>query len=383
MRTAAIASLLLILAAEATCEIQVKSFLGGGLLVKCKFDDKYKNHIKYFCKAEDKTTCPFERYGKAVDERYTERNVRDDGYYIVVIKQLTLSDATNYGCAVENEEDAYIKVTITIKEGECCQGPLTIPAAVGQPVDIPCKYPRESRDNGKVFCTQDIISVTCYGLSESRTRFSMTDDNHRLTFMVHINNVTSRDLQKTVFWCGVRTGGNTGSVALLTEVHLKEQDTDTSSPSPPELPLIMGVCLTLFVLLVAIAVFLFAKRQHRRTSRHAAGSYSPASKTSANKIKPADRPVASGEGEYEEIKDTARPPQPSTPHTVTFTDDPADLQNDFREPDNLCADGPAYAAVQFVKNPAGQERTNESSSAELQGEEQACEYASVKYIEAE
>ncbi|XP_063046789.1 uncharacterized protein LOC134440509 isoform X2 [Engraulis encrasicolus] len=350
MRTAAIASLLLILAAEATCEIQVKSFLGGGLLVKCKFDDKYKNHIKYFCKAEDKTTCPFERYGKAVDERYTERNVRDDGYYIVVIKQLTLSDATNYGCAVENEEDAYIKVTITIKEGECCQGPLTIPAAVGQPVDIPCKYPRESRDNGKVFCTQDIISVTCYGLSESRTRFSMTDDNHRLTFMVHINNVTSRDLQKTVFWCGVRTGGNTGSVALLTEVHLKEQDTDTSSPSPPG---------------------------------HAAGSYSPASKTSANKIKPADRPVASGEGEYEEIKDTARPPQPSTPHTVTFTDDPADLQNDFREPDNLCADGPAYAAVQFVKNPAGQERTNESSSAELQGEEQACEYASVKYIEAE
>ncbi|KAL2086223.1 hypothetical protein ACEWY4_017282 [Coilia grayii] len=390
---------------EGFCQIQVKGFVGGGLLIRCIFKDQYKQHTKYFCKG-DKSRCPFQRHGKSQDDRYKEFNVKEEGSYVVFIKQLSLSDAGNYGCAVDSTHldiDTYIPVSITIKQDDCCKGPLTRTAAVGQRVDISCRHPKESSDNKKYFCKQGAV-FTCSSPSEAsrqyRWRFlEPDDDDDRLAFTVRISNVTGKDLG--VYWCGVRTGENTGSVALLTEVHLKDRDTEEhTGPLPPSssssgLPLTIGVCLPLAVLL-AIAVFILIKHRHRQASKHAASycnpaskscdpaskscdpaskSCDPASKTPPDKRHSPGQALACADGDYEEIRDIARPPQRLKPHGVTSAGDPTDLI----DPADLCTDFSAYATVRFVQNPTEQP-ANGSSSAELGREDQDCEYAAVKYV---
>lgn len=101
---------------ETTCSIQVKGFVGGGLLIKCKFDERYKNKTKYFCKGEENKS-PYERLNQDVDNRIKEFNFKDEGLFVVYIKQLAMKDSGEYLCAVENE-DKHTEVEINIKEGD-------------------------------------------------------------------------------------------------------------------------------------------------------------------------------------------------------------------------------------------------------------------------
>lgn len=91
--------------------------MGGGLLIKCKFDKKYKDRTKYFCKDEE-NKCPFQRLSQDVDTRYKEFHFKEEGLYVVFIKRLAITDTGNYRCAVENEDEHTIKVTINIKQGD-------------------------------------------------------------------------------------------------------------------------------------------------------------------------------------------------------------------------------------------------------------------------
>lgn len=103
--------------------------------------------------------------------------------------------------------------------------PVAVTSHVGRDVNISCNYPSESSDNKKYFCKQTNV-FNCSNLipeksTASSKKFSVTDDKGQNTFMVHISNVISKD--SGAYWCGVRTGANTNSVALLTEVYLRVQ----------------------------------------------------------------------------------------------------------------------------------------------------------------
>ena len=108
---------------EGICEIQLKGFEGGGLLIKFRFDNVYKHKTKTFCKREDRT-CLFEKRGPFVG-RVKEFNVVDEGYYVVFITQLALTDAGDYRFSVENEDED-IDVTLNIKRGDLIMAVLML-----------------------------------------------------------------------------------------------------------------------------------------------------------------------------------------------------------------------------------------------------------------
>ncbi|XP_062395701.1 uncharacterized protein LOC134083380 isoform X2 [Sardina pilchardus] len=359
MRATTIFFILLIIVSEGICGIQVKGFVGGALLIKCKFEEKYKHDKKLFCKSGDKK-CPFE--SQTVDSRYKEFNYKSEGLYVVFIKHLALTDAGDYSCVLGNDKNT--EVTISIKEDSCCTQPLTVSSDVGGHVDIPCKYPRESKDNNKVFCRQGNV-FTCNNLISEKPkpatseRFSVSDDMQQNTFTVHIRNVSSSK-DADVYWCGVRTGSNTDSVALLTQVTLKVQDPERPSLSPA------GVCLTLAVLILGIVISIYLKCRHNRTS------------SDLLTRKPRDKIQAcSADGD---IKDCDRPP----PLPLTNPRSPVSNPRDEGRPVDLTdpsdpsgptdpSDGPSYATVRFLRS------HENTSTAAQQAEDSSCEYATVKH----
>ncbi|XP_076118439.1 polymeric immunoglobulin receptor-like [Alosa pseudoharengus] len=369
MRATVMSFILLIVVSESVCDIQVKGFVGGALLIKCKFDEKYKDKKKFFCKCGDKR-CPFE--SQAADSRYKEFNDKSKRMYVVFIKQLALTDAGNYRCVLDNDENT--AVMISIKPDDCCTQPLTVNSHVGGHADIPCKYPQESKGNGMFFCRQGHV-FTCDNLISEKPpasigRFSVTDNKAQNTFTVRISNVSSsRD--PGVYWCGVRTGGNTDSVTLLTEVTLKVQDPErpTQPPSlPPAVsPLIIGVCLTLAVLMLGITVFMYLRRRHNRTSNPTPPSGDLITRT------PRDKKQTCANGE---IKDHDKPlPSPLTTRRSPVSNTREDL-TDPSDPTDL-SDGPSYATVHFHRNP--EQRSRDSTSDAQQAEDSSCEYATVKH----
>ncbi|XP_031418268.1 polymeric immunoglobulin receptor-like isoform X1 [Clupea harengus] len=367
MTAAAVAIVLLILVSEGICEIQLKGFEGGGLLIKFKYDNIYKHKTKTFCKREDRK-CLFER--QQFVGRIKEFNVVDEGYYVVFITQLALTDAGDYRFSVENEDED-IDVTLNIKRGDCCKGPLTVMSRQGETVAISCKYPKESKGNRQVFCKQGHV-FTCSNLIEASSgRFTVIDDDSLNVFTVSIRNVSRTD--PGIYWCGVRTGANTGSVALITEVHLKEAPSLPPSSSV-DMPLIIGVCLTVAVLILVIAVFIFLKYRHQRTSK-AKSSPAPAtlpgdpdSRTPRDKKRVGDKSTAHADCEYAEIKGAVRPPHQQRADSAATSDaHPAHT-----------SEGPSYATVHFRKHP--EQQTDAKATAEsLQEDNAGCEYAAIKH----
>ncbi|XP_031418269.1 polymeric immunoglobulin receptor-like isoform X2 [Clupea harengus] len=350
MTAAAVAIVLLILVSEGICEIQLKGFEGGGLLIKFKYDNIYKHKTKTFCKREDRK-CLFER--QQFVGRIKEFNVVDEGYYVVFITQLALTDAGDYRFSVENEDED-IDVTLNIKRGDCCKGPLTVMSRQGETVAISCKYPKESKGNRQVFCKQGHV-FTCSNLIEASSgRFTVIDDDSLNVFTVSIRNVSRTD--PGIYWCGVRTGANTGSVALITEVHLKEAPSLPPSSS------------------VVIAVFIFLKYRHQRTSK-AKSSPAPAtlpgdpdSRTPRDKKRVGDKSTAHADCEYAEIKGAVRPPHQQRADSAATSDaHPAHT-----------SEGPSYATVHFRKHP--EQQTDAKATAEsLQEDNAGCEYAAIKH----
>ncbi|XP_076118362.1 polymeric immunoglobulin receptor-like [Alosa pseudoharengus] len=360
-------------------EIKVKGFAGGGIIIKCTFKNLQNNKDKYFCKEDSKTTlnkCPDERMSTGKDNRLFEYYNTTSGTLHVHIKNLSEEDAGQYQCGAVNGE--HIPVTLTVKKDDCCVQPISKTAPLRSSVDIRCIYPKESESNSKHFCKLSPESM-CADLiasktDETRGRFSIVHDADQKRFTVTIIDLTRTD--SGVYWCGVRTGAMSGSMALITDVNIQVRDEITGPEPPPSKPpstsaatpgsasgqpMIAAVCGGVAVMVLTIAVFMYFRCWRAKASEPASSSSTDSCRDTGNKRAPQVDCV------YEEIQDSSSPEGSSPVAEGVYT-----LAHAPAEP----SDDPGYATVSFNRNP--NRHAEATSTAMSRRNEMASEYATVK-----
>ncbi|XP_041961182.1 CMRF35-like molecule 8 [Alosa sapidissima] len=337
-------------------DLQLKAFRGGSILIKCK--------------------CPFEGLSTERNIRYTPFDNTANGVLSVRIQHLTPEDSGMYLCRI-NSVAKHIKVRLDVKGDVCCGQPLDVIGQVGGSVDISCRYPQESTNISKHLCKLSPESM-CADLIASKThetrgRFSIVHDRDQELFTVTIRDLTRTD--SGVYWCGVRTGGISGSMALITEVNLQVKHEITGQEPPPSnppstsaatpgsassQPMIAAVCGGVAVMVLTLAVFMHFKCTRAKASEPASSSSTDSCRETGNKRAPQVDCV------YEEIQDSSSPEgsSPVAEGVYALADAPAEPSDD-----------PGYATVSFNRNP--DRHAEAASTAMSRRDEMASDYATV------
>uniref|UniRef100_A0A4W4DWZ3 Ig-like domain-containing protein n=1 Tax=Electrophorus electricus TaxID=8005 RepID=A0A4W4DWZ3_ELEEL len=106
---------------------QVTAKSGGGVRIKCKYEEGYETNKKYFCKSEE-TTCSYQIITEAKhtwvhEDRFSLYDDTNAKVFWVVMRNLTVKDSGTYQCGVDitdkAKEDMHTPVKLKVKAGEC------------------------------------------------------------------------------------------------------------------------------------------------------------------------------------------------------------------------------------------------------------------------
>ena len=101
----------------------MRGYPGGGVLIRCRYDKKYKSNSKYLCKGpwpncadQIKTDVKNEWRSKG---RFSLLDNTSSTEFWVMIRDLTVQDSGTYKCGVDKAFiDVYTPVELTVEEGE-------------------------------------------------------------------------------------------------------------------------------------------------------------------------------------------------------------------------------------------------------------------------
>ncbi|XP_031418274.1 polymeric immunoglobulin receptor-like isoform X2 [Clupea harengus] len=230
----------------------LKAFVGGAILFECSYKAEDKHKKKYFCKADDKS-CLSNAIPPPTDNRFSLFDT-SNGYFRILITALTNEDSGTYMCLVEKAPNVYANTTKTL---EVNTDPVYMPsvvktASVGEDVVIDCKYPAAGNNSIKYFYKQQVMPACPHLISsqspQPNSRYSLIDDNKAHVFSVTIGNLTPDDAG--LYWCGLRTGGFLGGIAMTTEVKLRIVERGTEELAV--MTTAMAVCIPLFLVVAVI-----------------------------------------------------------------------------------------------------------------------------------
>ncbi|XP_036412923.1 polymeric immunoglobulin receptor-like [Colossoma macropomum] len=139
---------------------------------------------------------------------------------------MSLQDSGLYQCG----ETGVWNYTVNLKvnEDQCCLGPNTVTAFLGETVTINCSYPEQFKRKTKLFYkkihNQYFTAVT----QSQRDRFSISDNRRSKVLSVSISDVGEDD--GGVYFCGAGTGGGLISYnSFFTEIQLRITGQETST----------------------------------------------------------------------------------------------------------------------------------------------------------
>uniref|UniRef100_A0A4W4F1J6 Ig-like domain-containing protein n=1 Tax=Electrophorus electricus TaxID=8005 RepID=A0A4W4F1J6_ELEEL len=103
---------------------EVTAYSGGGIRIKCKYDDGHETNKKYFCKGES-TPCADQiktgaKHTWVHEGRFSVHDNTSAKVFWVVMRNLTVEDSGTYQCGVDIERwtDTYRPVKLKVNAGE-------------------------------------------------------------------------------------------------------------------------------------------------------------------------------------------------------------------------------------------------------------------------
>ncbi|XP_059527073.1 polymeric immunoglobulin receptor-like isoform X2 [Myotis daubentonii] len=244
-----------------SCPRRVTGTVGGSLSVQCRYEKKYTDHNKYWCKGP--WLPPLTR--KTVETTESQREVRSGRVSIrdhpatltftVTLESLTEGDGGTYWCGMDRPwtEEPFVPtfpVVVSVSPG-CLSlsGPEQVTGTVGGSLSVQCRYEKKYTDHNKYWCKSPClpslrtkIVETTESQREVRSgRVSIRDHPATLTFTVTLESLTESD--GGTYRCGIDTPWTERLIHLTFPVEVSvvsPGESHTPSPRPcfrlPDLP---------------------------------------------------------------------------------------------------------------------------------------------------
>ncbi|XP_066518123.1 CMRF35-like molecule 9 isoform X2 [Hoplias malabaricus] len=222
---------------------RVRGFSGGGVLIKCRYDTKYKSNTKYFCKGSGlicvdqiKTDV---KNAWVNSGRFSLFDDTSAAVFWVKIRDLTVEDFGTYQCAVDIKRslDHYTPVELKVEEVSDCNSSIHVTGRAGGSVNISCKYPDVFRTYPKFLCRREDSDECVYetpvkesGKWINQGKYSLHDNRVKNTLSVIISEVRERDSGE--YWCGAESDWESDNEykIYITHINLTVTDLDRTPP---------------------------------------------------------------------------------------------------------------------------------------------------------
>nr|XP_023662365.1 polymeric immunoglobulin receptor-like isoform X2 [Paramormyrops kingsleyae] len=180
---------------------------GGSVTIPCFYDNRYKSHVKYWCRGSDWSSCTTIVRTNS-PKKNGEVSIRNDPVkpvFNVTMNNLTAGDSGSYWCGVEISRGSAVgtPVSLSVTEGVSTVNRVTVQR--GGSVTIPCSYDNMYQQHVKYWCRgSDWSSCTPIIRTNSPKKsgeVSIRNYPVKRVFNVTMNNLTAGD--SGYYWCGV------------------------------------------------------------------------------------------------------------------------------------------------------------------------------------
>uniref|UniRef100_A0AAY5F5N2 Ig-like domain-containing protein n=1 Tax=Electrophorus electricus TaxID=8005 RepID=A0AAY5F5N2_ELEEL len=126
---------------------EVTAYSGGGVRIKCKYEEEHKTNNKYFCKGESTPCADQIKTGPwAFQGRFSLHDNTEKKMFVVTITALRIEDTGQYCCGIESVgSDPFTVVQLTVSKGASPKTPQPKPS----PKSSTPLYPHTTK--GKIF----------------------------------------------------------------------------------------------------------------------------------------------------------------------------------------------------------------------------------------
>ncbi|XP_048867237.1 polymeric immunoglobulin receptor-like isoform X5 [Brienomyrus brachyistius] len=182
---------------------------GGSVTIPCFYDERYKAHVKSWCKGSYWKPCtPLVHTDSRQEGNVSIRDDPDQRVFTVTMNNLTAGDSGWYSCFVNisGASDVGDRVYLSVTEGVSTLRQVSVQR--GGTVTIPCFYDVGYKTHMKYWCRGN-KSDSCTPIvdtdSPQEGKVSVRDNPDQRVFTVTINNLTAGDSDK--YWCRVKISG--------------------------------------------------------------------------------------------------------------------------------------------------------------------------------
>ncbi|XP_072563378.1 polymeric immunoglobulin receptor-like isoform X1 [Paramormyrops kingsleyae] len=217
---------------------------GGSVTIPCLYEDRYKNHVKNWCKGDYGQSCT-SIVRTDSPQKKGDMSIRDDPeqrVFTVTMNNLRTGDSGHYWCSVENSGDldvgAWVTLSITDGSPELLVDKQEVTGVEGDSVSVQCRY--GDRSSEMKWCKIGGSCVSGDSGSLDGRPVEIRDDRVNKVFSVTMWGLERKDTGW--YWC------DDGDQQI--PVHIT-----VSQPSPlVQLPLYVGLGLLVLLLIIIFII---------------------------------------------------------------------------------------------------------------------------------